>query len=262
MYSIFSDISMDEFRRIVTCTSAKEAWDILQVTHEETNVTKVSKFQMLTSRFETIRMDDHETFGEFHAKLMDIVNSSFNLSEPISNSKVVRKILRSLPKRFRAKVTAIEESKDMDSLKIDELVGEFFGIHGKRCPDRASGHTIGGRRNVGCGIAHSSRRSHIRNSDPPIVHPDVSYSEFCSADIPPGCEDNISEILLRRHSTRMSHIRNSSPPTFHPDISHLALDAGWERRTFQLLRSDISRSSDSAYPESFAAILHSVVVFS
>ena len=70
-------------------------------------------------------MDDHETFGEFHAKLMDIVNSSFNLSEPISNSKVVRKILRSLPNRFRAKVTAIKESKDMDSLKIDELVGSL-----------------------------------------------------------------------------------------------------------------------------------------
>ncbi|WJZ83005.1 hypothetical protein VitviT2T_002722 [Vitis vinifera] len=64
------------------------------------------------------------------------------------------------------------------------------------------------------------------------------------------------------HSTRMSHIRNSSPPTFHPDISHPALDAGWERRAFQLPRSDVSGSSDSAYPESFATILHSATVFS
>ena len=91
MYSIFNAISMDEFHRIATCTSTKEAWDILQVTHEGTNVVKVSKLQMLTSGFENIRMDDHETFGEFHAKLMDIVNSNFNLGEPISNSKVVRK---------------------------------------------------------------------------------------------------------------------------------------------------------------------------
>eukprot|EP00261_Vitis_vinifera_P030647 XP_019071890.1 PREDICTED: uncharacterized protein LOC109121618 [Vitis vinifera] len=125
MYSIFNAISTDEFRRIATCTSAKEAWDILQVTHEGTNAMKVSKLQMLTSRFETIRMEDHENFGEFYAKLMDIVNSSFNLGEPIPNSKVVRKILRSLPERFRAKVTAIEESKDVDSLKVDELVGSL-----------------------------------------------------------------------------------------------------------------------------------------
>ena len=94
------------------------------MTHEGTNAVKVSKFQMLTSRFKTIRMDDHETFREFHANLMDIVNSSFNLREPISNSKVVRKILTYL-ERFRAKVTAIEESKDVDSLKIDELVGSL-----------------------------------------------------------------------------------------------------------------------------------------
>ena len=125
MYSIFNAISMNEFCRIATCNLAKEAWDILQVTHEGTNVVKMSKLQMLTYRFETIRMDDYETFGEFHAKLMDIVNSNFNLGEPISNSKVVRKILRSLPERFRAKVTAIKESKDVDSLKIDELVGSL-----------------------------------------------------------------------------------------------------------------------------------------
>ncbi|RVW13656.1 hypothetical protein CK203_093997 [Vitis vinifera] len=82
MYSIFNAFSTDEFRRIATCTSAKEAWDILQVTHEGTNVMKVSKHQMLTS--------------------------SFNLGEPISKSKVVRKILRYLPKRFRAKVTTLK----------------------------------------------------------------------------------------------------------------------------------------------------------
>ncbi|RVW79773.1 hypothetical protein CK203_058214 [Vitis vinifera] len=125
MYSIFNAIRTDEFHGIATCTSAKKAWDILQVTHEGTNAVKVSKLQMLTSRFETIRMEDHDNFGEFHAKLMDIVNSSFNLGELIPNSKVVRKIIRSLLKRFRAKVTAIEESKDMDSLKVDELVGSF-----------------------------------------------------------------------------------------------------------------------------------------
>ncbi|KAL6326365.1 hypothetical protein AAG906_007870 [Vitis piasezkii] len=51
MYSIFNAISKNEFCRIVTCTLVKEAWDILQMTHEETNVMKVSKLQMLTSRF-------------------------------------------------------------------------------------------------------------------------------------------------------------------------------------------------------------------
>ena len=40
------------------------------------------------------------------------------------------------------------------------------------------------------------------------------------------------------------------PPS--PDISHSAPNARWERRTFQLPRSDMSGSSDNAYPESFS----------
>ncbi|XP_022897283.1 uncharacterized protein LOC111410921 [Olea europaea var. sylvestris] len=77
------------------------------------------------SMFEEVRMKDDETFDEFYAKLNDIVNSSFNLGEKISESKIVKKVLRSLPKRFRPKVTVIEESKDLDEVKIEELVGSL-----------------------------------------------------------------------------------------------------------------------------------------
>lgn len=62
-------------------------------------------------------------FLPFYSKLSNIANSSFNLREPIPDSKVVRKILRSLLKRFRPKVTTIEESKGIDSITMDELVG-------------------------------------------------------------------------------------------------------------------------------------------
>ncbi|GMP58453.1 hypothetical protein CsSME_00022110 [Camellia sinensis var. sinensis] len=75
--------------------------------------------------FENLSMKDSETFDEFYAKLSDIVNSSFNLGEKILESKVVGKILRSLPDRFQPKVTAIEEAQDVDNLKLDQLVGNL-----------------------------------------------------------------------------------------------------------------------------------------
>ena len=65
-------------------------------------------------------MSDDKTFDEFYAKLNDIVNSIFNFGEVYDQSKVVRKILRSLIENFRPKVIAIIESKD-----VDELVGSF-----------------------------------------------------------------------------------------------------------------------------------------
>ena len=47
------------------------------------------------------------------------------MGEKIPEHRVVRKVMRSLPERFRSKVTAIEESKDFDTVKIEELVGSL-----------------------------------------------------------------------------------------------------------------------------------------
>ncbi|XP_022846252.1 uncharacterized protein LOC111368991 [Olea europaea var. sylvestris] len=65
--------------------------------------------EYLCVRFKEIRMRDDDTFDVFYASLNDIVNSSLNLGEKIPEPKIVRKILRSLPKRFKPKVTAIKE---------------------------------------------------------------------------------------------------------------------------------------------------------
>ncbi|XP_022861288.1 uncharacterized protein LOC111381706 [Olea europaea var. sylvestris] len=94
LHALFMSVSPEEFKRVSMCETAKED-------------------------------KDDESFDEFYAKLNAIVNSSFNLGEGISEPKIVRKVLRSLPERFRPKVTAIEESKDLDTIKIEELVGSF-----------------------------------------------------------------------------------------------------------------------------------------
>ena len=70
-------------------------------------------------------MEEDESFDEFYAKLKDIVNSAFNLGETIHKPKIVRKMLRSLPERFHAKITAIEESKDIDKIPLTVLVGNL-----------------------------------------------------------------------------------------------------------------------------------------
>ena len=59
-------------------------------------------------------MEENKSFDEFYAKLKDIVNSAFNLREIILEPKIVKKVFRSLAERFHAKITAIEESKDID----------------------------------------------------------------------------------------------------------------------------------------------------
>ena len=70
-------------------------------------------------------MEEDELFNKFYAKLRDIMNSTFKLGETILKPKIVRKVLRSLPERFRAKIMTIEESKDIDKIPLTKLVGNL-----------------------------------------------------------------------------------------------------------------------------------------
>jgi len=105
MNAIYQALSPSKFPWISHCETAQEAWEILETTYEGTKLVKSAKLQMLVSQFEGINM--------------------VSLSKKISDAKLVKKILKSLHERFRIKVTTIEESKDLDDMKIEELVGSL-----------------------------------------------------------------------------------------------------------------------------------------
>ena len=49
--------------------------------HKGTKAVKINKLQQLTTRFESIRISDDESFDEFYAKLNDIIIFTYNLGE-------------------------------------------------------------------------------------------------------------------------------------------------------------------------------------
>ena len=120
--ALFSVVTNEEFKKISSTETAKEAWTIFQTTYERTKVVKDSKLQRLTTSFEEIKMEEDESFDEFYAKLKDIVNSAFNFWETIPELKIIRKVLRSILERFHAKIIAIMESNDIDKILLTELV--------------------------------------------------------------------------------------------------------------------------------------------
>ncbi|KAH6815352.1 hypothetical protein C2S51_020172 [Perilla frutescens var. frutescens] len=95
MNAIFSAVDMNVFKLISTCDNAQDAWDILQTSFEGTSSVRASP------------------------------NESFALGDAISEEKLVRKFLRSLPKRFAYKVTAIEEAKEDLAESIALLTKNF-----------------------------------------------------------------------------------------------------------------------------------------
>ncbi|XP_075492552.1 uncharacterized protein LOC142530614 [Primulina tabacum] len=109
--AIFTSVDVNMFSLITNCISAKEAWDILQKHCEGSESVRRTKLRMLTSKFESLMMEEDKSIVEYDRRLRDIANEAFSLGDSMSNERLVSKVLRSLPERFNIKICAVDESK-------------------------------------------------------------------------------------------------------------------------------------------------------
>ncbi|XP_028105171.1 uncharacterized protein LOC114304192 [Camellia sinensis] len=115
-----------EFNRICTCTTAKEIWDKLVVTHEGTTQVKESRVSLLVHNYELFKMKPDENISQMFTRFIDIINSLKSLGKTYTNVEIVRKVLRSLPKSWENKVIAVIEARDLSTLSLDELMGSLL----------------------------------------------------------------------------------------------------------------------------------------
>ncbi|GKC85584.1 zf-CCHC domain-containing protein [Tanacetum coccineum] len=107
------------------CQTAKEIWDTLLITHQGNNQVKANKIDLLVQQYEQFTIPKEESIDNAFAKFNTIITSLKALDEGFSSKNCVRKFLRALHPKWRAKVTAIEESKNLTTLPLDELIGNL-----------------------------------------------------------------------------------------------------------------------------------------
>jgi len=83
------------------------------------------RIQTLRSEFDTLKMKDLESIGDYLNRVISIVNQLKVNGEKIENQRIVEKILRSLIRKFESTVVAIEESKDLSTLFVESLLGSL-----------------------------------------------------------------------------------------------------------------------------------------
>lgn len=118
---------MDEsiFSRIAITTSAQEAWSTLKTEYQGSVRVIGVKLQFLRRDFESASMKNNETVQEYLAKIYSIVSQMRTYGDAIADKTVVGMILKSLTTKFDHVVAAIEESKDLTSYSVDELMGSL-----------------------------------------------------------------------------------------------------------------------------------------
>ncbi|XP_074306424.1 uncharacterized protein LOC141641668 [Silene latifolia] len=131
------------FPRIVNTTSAKEIWDILKVEFQGSHKVRAIKFQNLRRDFENLKMKPSESMKDNTSRIIDTVNQMKIYGDNISDKRIVNKTLCSLDNKFNfIIVTAIEESKDVDTLVPQELFGSLQA-HESKVSGRNEGSSEG-----------------------------------------------------------------------------------------------------------------------
>ncbi|GJY34899.1 zf-CCHC domain-containing protein, partial [Tanacetum coccineum] len=119
---IYNALPRKEYERIFMCQTAKEIWDTLLITHQGNNQVKANKIDLLVQQYEQFMIPEEESIDNAFAKFNTIITSLKALDEGFSSKNCVRKFLRALHPKWRAKVTAIEESKNLITPSLDERI--------------------------------------------------------------------------------------------------------------------------------------------
>ena len=122
---IYNALPRKEYERIFMCNTAKEIWNSLIITHQGNSQVKDNKIDLLVQQYEQFTIPEEESIDNAFARFNTIITSLKALDENFSSKNFVRKFLRALHPKWRAKVTAIEESKNLSTLQLDELIGNL-----------------------------------------------------------------------------------------------------------------------------------------
>ncbi|XP_072076479.1 uncharacterized protein [Arachis hypogaea] len=120
---IHQGVDYTVFGKITNAKSAKEAWNTLKLSYKGVDKVQKAKLQYLRREYERYEMSSSETVEQYFTRVTDLVNKIRVYGEDMSDSKVVEKILHTMPMKYDHVVTTILESHDMDTMTIAELQG-------------------------------------------------------------------------------------------------------------------------------------------
>ncbi|XP_059298250.1 uncharacterized protein LOC132050942 [Lycium ferocissimum] len=122
---LFTAVSSTIFTRIMSLKSAKEVWDYFKTEYEGDERIRGMQVLNLVRELELQRMKESETIKEYSDRLLNIANRIRLLGSTFTDSMIVEKILVTVPGRFEATITTLENTKDLSKITLAELLSAF-----------------------------------------------------------------------------------------------------------------------------------------
>ncbi|XP_017416383.1 uncharacterized protein LOC108327161 [Vigna angularis] len=109
------------FQKMSKAVTTKEIWEILQDGYGTAGNIKKIKLQSLWRQYELLSMGEQETIEGYISRIQVIVNAMCACDKIVKDKKIVHKILRTLTPQYNHIIVAIEESRDLEKMKVEEL---------------------------------------------------------------------------------------------------------------------------------------------
>ncbi|XP_040958918.1 uncharacterized protein [Gossypium hirsutum] len=119
---LFAAVSQMIFTRIMSLKSAKEIWDYLKAEYEGDERIRGMKVLNLIRDFELQKMKESESVKEYSDRLLSIANKVRLLGSELNDSIIVEKLLVTVPEKFEATITTLENTKDLSKISLVELL--------------------------------------------------------------------------------------------------------------------------------------------
>ncbi|XP_022945726.1 uncharacterized protein LOC111449866 [Cucurbita moschata] len=102
--------------------TAKEIWDYLKAEYEGDERICGMKALNLIRDFELQKMKESESVKEYSDRLLNIANKVRLLGSVLNDSRIVEKLLVTVPEKFEATITTLENTKDLSKISLTELL--------------------------------------------------------------------------------------------------------------------------------------------